>query len=709
MSQTELFVSAFEILSQNIRKHSSISAQFRNILLASLRMESDSVPVVTGLFKLNIQFLQTLIRVATKDLKAKTDAESVQHDKMLYKEFKRLKRYQLIHKQSVSYLPRNLVLVSINPNHNSLLTNAYSKLDLVDTAQKAFETHCMVERPGANVLLQIYIYLRLFHVKPLVQSVMGKLHWKDLIVTPDKKALLVIYEDSFFTSGADGHGLRPYKLFLLDEFVSGLFVKINDYYQNKAQLIFQDVRLFEEQMANSREKSSIKGVTIHELRQLVKIRYMYINSPLALTLRVGVVQPVQLSLADVEALYPGTVPLKLMDEEKMRVEWALCRPETEQEETDWQAISFDIYDCQDFLALLRHHDNMPPRESISKAVAELNQASKGNDSPHLGMIYEYLLYLLVLLQKKRIRLSTLKSYVWLLNKHLFMMIADFYDIKEHEIHRLSNRLDSKEYKKTSVSKIKSQINRFFRYFAKKGFVIDVAGSFYPKSMVFSHEINPIYDNIEENYKSWKSIGKIGKHHKHYLLQLKVLVLLGFYLGLRLKEARSILLRDIYIYGNHLYADINTKGIKKIGFKFKSYSAKRRVDAIIEDQGHLEMIEIWMKSRADMTNKSQHAFLELSAFNGFLNKAINEQVFDYINSSIKSVTKRYCTYHSLRHSFVTYQCHDHFQSGSPYPYFFLELSDKVGHRTPDVTVNSYLHGGVLFLKYGSLHNSEKIAR
>lgn len=697
MNQPDLFIKAYDSLSLNIRKHPSISARFRNILLATIRIESESVQIVAGKFKLDIHFLQTLIKIAEKEFKAKTDAEAVQYDKMLYKEFKRLKRHELIHKQSVSYLPRNLVLVSINPNHNALLSKSFSKLDLVDNAQNAFEAHCISEQAGPNVLLQIYIYLRLFHIKPMIPSVLKNLQWRDVVITPNNKAFLVVYEDSFFNSGAGGDEIKPYKLVLLDEFVSGLFAKINGNYGNKEMSIFDDVTDFERLMSENREKSSLKSVTINELRQLVKIRYLYMHSPLALTFRTGVVQPVQLSLADVEAMFPKTVPPELMAEENLRIEWALKRPVVEEEDADWQIITFDIYDFDALIALLRHHNNMPPQEFIGNAIAELNQSSKYNDSTHLGMIYEYLLYVLVLLQKKRLRLSTVKSYIWLLNKHLFTMIADFHDIKEYEILKLSNRLDSKEYKKTSVSKIKSQINRFFRYFSKRGFEIDVAGSFYPKSMVFRDEINPICDAMEKNYKTWQSIGKIGKHHKHYILQLKVLVLLGFYCGLRLKEARSILFRDIFLYGNCLYVDINTKGIKKTGFKFKSYSAKRRVDAIIEDQRHLVLIEEWMRCRPELANKSQHAFLKLSEFNGFLNKVIDEQAFDYINTIIKSVTKRYCSYHSLRHSFVTYQCQNYFLSGCPYPYFFLELSEKVGHRTPDVTVNSYVHGSVLFLK------------
>jgi integrase len=174
------------------------------------------------------------------------------------------------------------------------------------------------------------------------------------------------------------------------------------------------------------------------------------------------------------------------------------------------------------------------------------------------------------------------------------------------------------------------------------------------------------------------------------------VLLGFYCGVRLKEVSTLLLKDIYLYGNSLHLDINSKGIKKTGFKLKTISSKRRIDVAIENPQHLKIITEFLEMRSKLDKKSNFLFLELSEYNGFLNKSINVSSFEYINEIIQSVTKRYCTYHSLRHSFATYQCQRFFPKGSSYPYELLELSDKIGHRTPDTTVQSYVHGWVLFL-------------
>lgn len=699
MNTTDSFSIAYDSLRSKITKHPSISGQFKNLLLMALKNEQEIVKIVAGQFKLDIQFLKVFINLANEQLKPKSDAEHTKYDKMLYREFKRLKKFELIHKSSVAYMPRNLVLVSINPNHNALLSKSYSKLDRLDKAIATYEEHCNLERVDANVLQQIYVYLRLFHIIPFTLSVLEKVCWKDLVFTPSGMVVLVIYEESFLASGVEAKGPKPYKTVLLDEFVSGLFEKVRSSISNTDETVFKNIGNYENNMDANRSKSSIHDISIAELRQLTKIRYMYLNSPFTLTLRTGTVTPVQLSLADIQAMFPGTVSQELMKDEIKRIQSALARPAPldPEDEMDWQVITFDIYELDELITLLRYKDNMPPKELVENALFELRQALKFNDSPHLEMIYEYLIYLIDLTQRRRIRLSTAKNYIWLLNKHLFGMIEDFYTIKEHEVFRISNRLDNREYKHTSINKIKAQINRFFKYFSKKGITIDIAGAFYPKSLVFRHEIDSILYGLEENYKTWKLIVKLGKHHKLYMTQLKVIVLLGFYCGLRLREVSSMLLKDIYLYGDELHLDINSKGIKKTGFKLKTSSSKRRIDVVIKNPQHLKIMTEFLEMRSNLDKKSNFLFLELSEYNGFLNKSINVSSFEYINEIIQSVTKRYCTYHSLRHSFATYQCQRFFPNGSSYPYELLELSDKIGHRTPDTTVQSYVHGGVLFLE------------
>ncbi|MHB8100126.1 MAG: hypothetical protein ACYDD5_11145, partial [Sulfuricurvum sp.] len=86
-------------------KHPSISGLFKNLLLMGLKSEQETVKIVAGQFKLDIQFLKVFIDLANQQLKPKSDAEHTKYDKMLYREFKHLKKFELIHKSSVAYLP----------------------------------------------------------------------------------------------------------------------------------------------------------------------------------------------------------------------------------------------------------------------------------------------------------------------------------------------------------------------------------------------------------------------------------------------------------------------------------------------------------------------------------------------------------------------------------------------------------------------------
>ena len=68
------------------------------------------------------------------------------------------------------------------------------------------------------------------------------------------------------------------------------------------------------------------------------------------------------------------------------------------------------------------------------------------------------------------------------------------------------------------------------------------------------------------------------------------------------------------------------------------------------------------------------------------------------SEILHITSRYCTFHSLRHSFATYQLKELLKNKLDYPYAILQLSMMMGHETPEITISNYIHFDFLRLKY-----------
>ena len=72
--------------------------------------------------------------------------------------------------------------------------------------------------------------------------------------------------------------------------------------------------------------------------------------------------------------------------------------------------------------------------------------------------------------------------------------------------------------------------------------------------------------------------------------------------------------------------------------------------------------------------------------------------DIFLQHIKNITSRYCTFHSLRHSFATYQLKELLKNKLDYPYAILQLSMIMGHETPEITISNYIHFDFLRLQY-----------
>ncbi|MCF6207527.1 MAG: hypothetical protein L3J47_11680, partial [Sulfurovum sp.] len=113
-------------------------------------------------------------------------------------------------------------------------------------------------------------------------------------------------------------------------------------------------------------------------------------------------------------------------------------------------------------------------------------------------------------------------------------------------------------------------------------------------------------------------------------------------------------------------------------------------ANITDREHRKIIDEWLMFRKSMDIRYRALFLAKGANNKILKSHIEETVFDEITQVIKGVTQRYCTYHSLRHSFATYRVKEILEERVKTPYALLELAIEMGHQTPDVTLKSYVH-------------------
>jgi integrase len=190
-----------------------------------------------------------------------------------------------------------------------------------------------------------------------------------------------------------------------------------------------------------------------------------------------------------------------------------------------------------------------------------------------------------------------------------------------------------------------------------------------------------------------------------MLETQVLVILAFYTGLRKSELRSRLLEDISIYGNKIYVDVNSDGLKRLNLKLKTSNAKRRVGAIIEDELHLRILEDFFTMRSKIVNKSKFLFLQVKRTEVLVDdethikyavksKALPEIEFDNVTAILQSLTGRYVTFHSFRHSYASYEVKRIIENPSADPHQLIDLAVRMGHESPETTLKIYAHRSLL---------------
>ncbi len=76
------------------------------------------------------------------------------------------------------------------------------------------------------------------------------------------------------------------------------------------------------------------------------------------------------------------------------------------------------------------------------------------------------------------------------------------------------------------------------------------------------------------------------------------------------------------------------------------------------------------------------------------EVVKEAIFDNITKVIQSVTGRYTSFHSLRHTFATYAVKAILECKEIDPYKMIDLAVKMGHTSPEITLKKYTHRSVI---------------
>ncbi|MGB5791633.1 MAG: hypothetical protein WBG68_02100, partial [Poseidonibacter sp.] len=113
---------------------------------------------------------------------------------------------------------------------------------------------------------------------------------------------------------------------------------------------------------------------------------------------------------------------------------------------------------------------------------------------------------------------------------------------------INKRLNSGRYASNTKKFALGIIRRFFKYYKRK-FKSDILLTFsYPKSLILDFKIELILMKIEETYIAENNVIRLGIKSQYDILQHQVMLLLGFYSGMRKNELRSRFYEDFIIAG-----------------------------------------------------------------------------------------------------------------------------------------------------------------
>ena len=672
-----------------LSKHKSLDKDFIEVFLETIDENKDKLKIVANKLKLDTDFYDLFIS------HNKLDEESIIHeivkkDNKYYKNFLKLKKYKIIHNQSSGFYPKNIMLVSTNPNPRSFLLSDFSLIDKFDVRKKSLEDDLIDN--NENMLLNIYYYLRYFHLPSFSIIELKNIKIEDIFIIDENKSFVILYKDTSIIRDVVKDSDMYYETVLFDSTITKALTNIKKY---TSGILFQNVENFEE-LIKKQLRIDFDG-SVYNIKLAKENYYIFNNSSLEYNLINKNILSVNLSLAEINTMYPNILDERLLIIEKERIKEASKKVSTLKENKHSR---FDISDLIEFMKIMRNSanknisledkaDSFNLNKSIDDANIELEFLIKSDESNKI--YYAYLMKLLEELKNKNIVISSFRSYVWIINKHIFRTIENIRDIKFNEIQKIIYNLED-SYKLKSKIKIIDRIKHFFNFCGKNDIVkIPIGGMFYPKSFIFKEEIDPILNRIEQNFIEKNQVDRFGRVNKYKLLQKKALLLIAFYSGLRKDELRTRLFKDVNLFVNKLVIDVNTIGPNILKTTLKTKNARRRVETFIDDSKHLKIIDDFLKLRMEIEKNRTIKFLFLATNKTtILIKPIHETYINDISISIKEVVDRYVSFHSLRHSFATYQFKKMLEEIDEYPYAMLQLAMMMGHSHYNTTLDSYIH-------------------
>jgi len=668
---------AIQFLEDNMKKKSSsLPSILRKSLIHLLQKHSDLVTVKGKKIIIPTQFYPVWIK------EHKLNSEKKEIDTAHYKFFRKLRKYGYIHPKS-SYFPKKLTVITLNPTLPSLYKGNLAEISQYAMAKNPLYNKKIGKMNLTKILSLAYIDLRLFQNVKLTEHEITGICTENIIFISKSIAYLYLEEKGIF----DNITIPPYQLIR----VEGKLVKILKKLHRKGVPFPFENTDFSKQLSEFRKKF-FEDMNMHDIKMASQNNILINSTPLQTTLLTKRAIMSQTTIAEIASLYPAAVPNHLLNIEETRIKNALNRTKDLDEEDTPIDPSFCLEEFEYFDELLQSKNSSTFMKKRDPAKRELLQYIESPISkPHGILIAKYIVHLIESIngskEERKIAISTFRNYYSILKKHLFKNVEDLSSVQTHEIHEILQNLAINRYKDKSIIKVRNLITDFFKFNNKShNMSVQINLASYPKSLVFEDEIDLLFQHINTLY-----VDEEHNERFYKMLRDKTIILFARYTGLRKSELRSRLLQDVYIYGDELCIDVNSEGLKKLDLQLKTNSAKRRVCTQIINSKHLQIIQDYYKLRTNVKTKNKFFFLQ-----NYKKKpeVVKESVFHDLSQVIQKATKRYTSFHSLRHTFATYSVRDILLCNKTNPYKMVDLAVKMGHTSPDITLKKYVHRSVI---------------
>ncbi len=224
--KNDIFEKAISKLEINAKSYRSLAKRFILLLISEIQIYERANPkklkIISGKFRLDQSFVEFFMRrrelANIHDEKKKSSEEDY-----FYNNFNNLKKYTLVHKQSVSLFWRKLRLISINPNQETLLMNNFNALDEYIRIKRLIESKIANIEDVDDMLNLLYLYLYLFHLPQFSISELSRLSLKQSATINDNCVVIWISKLPISNISVES---KMYRSTVLDNVASFLWNKI---------------------------------------------------------------------------------------------------------------------------------------------------------------------------------------------------------------------------------------------------------------------------------------------------------------------------------------------------------------------------------------------------------------------------------------------------------------------------------------------------